>query len=132
MRKSHVVLLFALALVASGCSLVGSEEEKDVVCTLELRPGIVVDVTNAATGEPVETGAVGYARDGAFVDTLEGVYSEAADETELFGAHERGGTYDVRVEKEGFETWTREGVEVEEGVCHVKTVELKAELTPVD
>jgi hypothetical protein len=50
------------------------------------------------------------------------------------GVHERPGMYTVEVVHPWYQPWTREGVWVRSGECHVKTVNLRAELvaTPYD
>lgn len=120
--------LCLLLFVASGCSLVGDEP---VVCTTEAVPAIVVEVRSAKTGAPEAAHARAIVSDGSFTDTLRAAgYTSEEEALTLAGAYERPGTYDVRVEKSGFETWTRRGVEAEEGVCHVKTQRLEANLDP--
>jgi hypothetical protein len=46
-------------------------------------------------------------------------------------AHERAGTYGVEVVHPGHATWTAGGVRVANGICHVQTVTLEANLTPL-
>lgn len=113
--RSGFCLLLAATLVGCGNPL---------VCTLEARPGLVVSVEHAGTGEPV-AGALVVARDGAFADS-----ARTRERGGVSLALERPGTYEVTAEKEGFFRWIRSGVEVDEGPCHVETVGLTARLVP--
>ncbi|MFW6040040.1 MAG: hypothetical protein ACOC9N_03075 [Gemmatimonadota bacterium] len=114
-----------LVTLSTGCDLVSAP-----VCTTSVEPGIVVEVYHADTGEPAAEGARGRVRDGTFSDSLWVHGARDGRLHSLAGAWERAGTYEVEVVKEGFLTWTREDVEVEEGECHVRTVELRADLVP--
>lgn len=113
--RPELCLLLVATLVGCGNPL---------VCTGEARPGLVVSVEHAGTGEPV-AGALVVASDGAFADS-----ARTREGRGVILALERPGTYEVTAEKEGFFRWTRSGVEVDEGPCHVETVALTARLTP--
>ncbi|MEP0547553.1 MAG: hypothetical protein ABJF88_11525 [Rhodothermales bacterium] len=121
-----LISLFPLAfvLLSAGCDAIQSGN-----CTAEAEPAIEVEVIDAATGEPAAEGATGVVTEGAYSDSLI-VIGINADNQEflLGGAYERTGTYDVRVEKEGYQTWTREGVRVRGDDCGPRTVRLTAQL----
>ena len=68
--------------------------------------------------------ATGRAVDGDQVANLEPFFDQ------LIGAWEQPGTYEVTVEKPGFEPWVRSDVRVEPGECHVIPVRLEALLAP--
>lgn len=89
-----------------------------------------MEVRSARTGAPEADRALGVLRDGDYVDTMHvsGVTSDGTP-LSLEGAMERPGTYDVRIEKDGFRPWTRENVTVESGDCGPRTRRLTAELT---
>lgn len=93
----YVVLIWLLGF--GGC-LVDSEP---IVCTMEARPAVTVQVTT--TSGAGEESALVVARDGAYADSAE-VYEGGRATL----AHERRGTYTVTVEKDGYETWRRENV----------------------
>lgn len=116
--RLSTVLLFSATLIS--CS-----SPSGPVCTAHLAPGIVVTVENGITGDTV-TGALAVAKDGSFVDSTR---SDVAGVAGL--AHERPGTYEVTVQKDGFSTWTKSSVQVEDRECHVKTVRLNAVLDSV-
>lgn len=118
-----LLLLLASLAGLSACST----DPIGVICTEEARPGIVVDVRDAGTGEPAAEGAVLTLSDPPFVQVVD---QTTVQGLVLFGAVERPGTYDVMIEKAGFETWTREDVEVSltPDECHVETVHLEARL----
>lgn len=133
MHASMRQIISALAipvLLLTGCDSAISE----TVCPAVITPAIEVEVRDAETGAPEAEGAVAVATDGTYTDTLEAAGSrEYQGELVLFslaGANERPGTYDVVVEKQGFETWTRTGVEPDVGECGVQTEVLDADLVP--
>ncbi len=118
-----------LAAVGIFCCLFASAcdtAEPDIVCTLEARPGIIIEARDAVTGEGV-AGAVGILTDGDYLETMF-IPEEDDVSPRLVGAYERAGTYDVIVAKEGYTTWRMRSVKVERDECHVMTVHLEARL----
>ena len=106
-------------LVASGCGL------PSVACTMEAAAAVSVDVRDSVTNALVGRGATIVARDGAYADT--------ADIAGFFDgpyglAHERAGTYVVTVEQQGYRPWSRSGINVTRGQCHVRGVSITARL----
>jgi len=93
-------------------------------CTTEAVAGITVDLRTEAGDTLLVTDATGRAVDGALVADLEPFFDQ------LIGAWEQPGTYEVTVEKPGFEPWVRQDVRVEPGECHVTPVRLEAVLAP--
>jgi hypothetical protein len=87
-----------------------------------------VEVRDAVTGAPAALGAVGHVSEGAFRADLES--NGAADPARLFGPWERAGNYTVTVQKPGYRSWTQANVRVTADRCHVRTVELRADLQP--
>ncbi len=108
----HLPLLPTLLLLAA-CG-------DNLLCTTEARAGVSVTVVDAATNQPIPEYR-GIVRDGSYSDSLR------------FGgaAYERAGTYSVTVEADGYLTWTRAGVVVTDGACHVNGVALRAEMLRV-
>lgn len=120
--RQRLLVLAPIVLAACG---------EDYLCTTSVEPSILVAVEDAVTGANLNGGARGAIRRGAFLDSLR-VYSWNNDEvTSLAAGQEDAGTFQVTVEHDGYVPWVRNGVEVEEGVCHVRTVSLVAELVPV-
>jgi hypothetical protein len=118
------------AIAGLGCSGVTSPE---VVCTAEMRAGIVVEIHDGSTGAALAYDARGIVRDGAYADSLHPAMSSSADPHDLYAraaAHERAGTYTIEVVHPDYATWTAAGVRVEDGACHVQTITLHANLTP--
>lgn len=91
-------------------------------------PPIEVTVLHAETGDPVED-ALAIARDGAFVDSAR-TFSDG--QAALALNRNQAASYDVTINKEGFQTWTRSDVQVEIGQpCRVvNTAELQVDLVP--
>jgi hypothetical protein len=119
------VLLGVFLFVVAGC---GNFPFGPQACDLEARPALRVNVTDARSGAPDSASVT--ARDADFVETVTlRRYGEAtALEAQL--AHERAGTYTVTVDAPGYNAYSRSGLRVRGGTCHVRTVELDAALTP--
>ena len=92
--------------------------------------GLIVEVRDAATGEPAAFNARGEIRDLGYLEVLRldlsgGQVPETA--LRLIGAWERPGVYSVVVRKDGYRDWSSEAV-VDQGECNVRTVTLQAAL----
>src|SRR5207248_3026156 len=94
------------------------------VCTMEARPGISAIVRDSVTGAALAAGAIAVVREGAFLDTLRGVDSLVS------GVFERAGIYQLQVSHSGYQPWSRNGVRVSAGECHVETVRVVVLLVP--
>lgn len=125
MRK---LLLCLGALTA--CSGADRVTPPDVYCTASIEPGLVVYIEDAVTGQPQAEGAMAVATDGAYSESLRGGVSNGVTLLALQGASERAGLYQLRVEKPGYQAWTRSNVRVLAGECHVRTVQVTAKLQP--
>lgn len=113
------------ALALAGCDLVG------VDCTTSVEPGIIIEIYDASTLEPLAEAAEAEIRDGAYIEVL--VAGSTLDNGEInarLGAYERPGTYDITVEHPDYQIFTRDDVLVREGQCHVITRTIQAELVP--
>jgi|GEM_PF-1706370 len=103
-------------------------------CTTDFRSAIEVEIRDASTGVPLAEAARGVVRDGAYVDSLRPGRSLSADPASLVSrqaAGERPGTYDVEVQRSGYQSWTVRNVSVGRGACHVETRQLRANLVRV-
>ena len=141
MRHFVVAPFAVLAFTCFACSS-GSDPEPGrrdlfptqwVGCTEMLVAGLAVEVRDAVTGEPAAAGATAMIRDGSYEEMLlvGGVpFPPPPDAVIMSGAWERPGTYDIKVEKPGYTTWSRSGVEVTHDDCHVLTVRVLADLEP--
>ena len=109
------------------------------ICTSSIGPGIIVTLTDGATGLTGVPGLVdapdvdeltyGTVRDGDFLDSLRAGDRIADTLWTLYAARERTGIYEVLVQIDGFNDWTASSVEVTQGVCHVNAAGLEAVLT---
>lgn len=122
--------LFTCALPAllsmTACDLLGPK-----VCTADSRPGIVVEITDAATGAPIAQNAVGTVRDGVYADSLRPHGFTGTVMTSRHAAAERAGRYALEVQHAGYQAWSASNVQVTRGECHVNTRTLQARLQPV-
>jgi hypothetical protein len=87
-------------------------------------------VRDSVTDEPAAADARLIVRDGSYADTSDQLPAPYTDPLVLRAAGERGGWYDVSVEKTGYRDWMRNPVRVNEDGCHVRTVQLQARLQP--
>ena len=124
MKPLAILLLLTTLLVVGACDTQG-----EIICTLEARPGLAIEVREAATGAPAVEGTFAFLLDGEYTETLEGPpIGLGTDPPTLYGAYERAGTYHISVVKVGFKTWQARDVKVDADECHVKTVRLEAQL----
>jgi hypothetical protein len=120
-------LRFAASVILVGTFAVGGCNLVPDACTTEAAPAVSVDVRDSLTNAVVGRGARIIGRDGVFADT--------ADVSDLYDgpyglAHERPATYTVTVEQQAYRLWSRPGLRVVRGECHVRTVSITARLQP--
>ena len=116
------------AFILAAATLVAGCNPFTGACTTELRFGIAVEVRDAVTGAPAADGARLIARDGDYVEIVEG--PPVPGMTFLQAAGERAGRYTVTIQKTGYQDWTRSNVWVRDAGCHVVTVRFEARLQP--
>ena len=120
-------------MLVSGCEMLG---ENHRVCPGITPPAISVEVRNAVTNAPEAQNARGRLIEGSYVDSMivdqSTKYQGESVPLVLEGAKGRSGTYTVLIEKRGFRSWSRSGVEVGKDECGVNTCRLEAKLEPVD
>jgi hypothetical protein len=129
-------LLGAGLVTAAAVLAVACEGLSEINCTQSIEPAIVVEVRHAETGAPAAADVAGAVRDGSYVDSLtvsgwEGPTVGAESAVEMSAAPERPGRYSMELMKPGFVAWSMEDVIVEDGICHVQTVHLRALLEPL-
>ena len=116
--------VFPTACLAAAALLAGCQDGP-TACDSAGRAGIVLRVTDAASGAPLADRLHGVARSDEYSETL------IASGVGLVGLHERPGVYDLRVERDGYVTWDSTGVRIRQaGACHVATTTLEVPLTP--
>jgi len=91
-----------------------------VMCTKEMRAGIVLTVVDEITGNPALSGSTITLQDQSYVETL--------PQGSSAGAWERKGNYDIIISHPDYLTWLRQNVLVTADACHVHTVEIEAKL----
>ena len=125
MRKPFVGW-YSILIGAVACS--GSTSP---VCTQEFRPGIAVYVNDSSTNAGIASGASLVVREGTYKDSIAAPNARPdLDNSPLFAAGERAGTYQVTVTKTGYAGWVKSNVRVTANECHVNTVTLTALLQP--
>ncbi len=122
MKALRTTFILVAAALAGGCNpFTGA-------CTTDFRYGLAVEVRDAVTGAAIADGARLIARDGDYVETVEG--PPISGLPYLQAAGERPGRYALTVQKAGYQEWTRTNVFVRDGGCHVLEVRLEARLQP--
>jgi hypothetical protein len=123
MRRLWVILV---AVSIAGCDLVGAD------CKTYLAAGIALTVVDASSGEAVhDRHGVIRAISGNYADTMAVGPNDLRYGQPFLLAFEKPGTYRVEVEVDGYDAWQRDDIRVrKENECHVRTVELQADLQP--
>jgi hypothetical protein len=102
--------------------LVGAAACGDKVCTLQPRYSVVVDVVDSVTNVSLAHRS-SLIVDSFFGGVYDSVYHEASNPNDslhlnpLRSGHQYGGTFEVRVRRAGYQTWTKKGVRVEGDDC---------------
>lgn len=118
----------AIGLGATAC--IGPFESCDDVGNF----GIQVTVVDSTTGRaPVGVTALLVATEGTYSESAQGTLQVSNGVLIVVAAHERPGTYTLRVTMTGYREWTRSDVRVtESGRCdNVETVKLTARLQQI-
>ncbi len=92
----------------------------------------MVYIVDAVTGIPQADDARAFAIDGAYSDSLRFGIAAGTTLIALQGAAERPGLYHLRIDKQGYRTWTQADVRVFADACHVRTVQVTARLQPIE
>ncbi|WP_019029362.1 DUF6174 domain-containing protein [Colwellia piezophila] len=109
-------------------------EDQGVVCTDIIQSGLWFELFDKETGERLHCDATITIEDGDYIKELvdcKGGSSSAGNGDFIIGvgaAPERGGIYNITIEKEGYQNWYQSNVEVSEGICHVNQVQIQAYL----
>jgi hypothetical protein len=126
MRKLRSGLVLAICSAACSFVLVGCDPLMSRVCTEQAVSGLTVQVRDSVTNQPLGSGSIVTARDGAYSETLASY--AAGDELIFYGAVERAGSYLVTVTHPGYQPWQHADVTVSSGSCHVIPVQVQARL----
>lgn len=104
--------------------------DEGLVCTTDVRPGIVVEIRDGSSGAPIAETADGEAidMDGTELELEPYSFNGDGEMTARATAYERPGRYRVNVRHNGYANWTAEDVTVEAGACHVTMTTLQADL----
>lgn len=124
MRSLHAVPLILGAVLTGACLDVANPNG----CTAVVVYGLTIAVTDSVTGQPAAAEASAVARSGSYEELLTPI---PGNSLHLVGAAERAGVYEVTITKDGYQPWTRSGVTVQAGVCHVTPAAFDAKLQPV-
>ena len=128
-------MLGALVLAGSAVVVLAACSPASISCPQIPAPAILLEVRESGTGNPAANGAKGVVEDGAYIDSLKvvGWSGPPAPETELLmaAAFDRPGTYSIRLEKPGYQTWVRAGVVVGTDDCGTQQAQIVTQLVPI-
>lgn len=114
-------------LAGATCVLASCNQSISAPCKGVPSRAIIVAVRDSVTGAAAATGADGTVETAGIVDSL-----QHADSVSMFGGS-RLGSYDITIQKPGYQTWTASNVDVTViGSCGiVASVRLDAKLQPL-
>lgn len=129
MQKLTAAAGLVATMFLSGCDITG--------CDAILIPALRIEIVDASTGVWKADSATGWAqRQGGASEPLRvaawrtGATGDTITHLGVDGTG--GGEYTVHVERNGYLSWDRQGLEVQSGSCGVeKTNNLKAALEPI-
>lgn len=125
--QNHIIpSLLSLLLVA--CH---SDSDDEINCTDDVVPGIAITVIDDVTEEVISCGATVILQDSDYEEEITDTSSSCNASTQLLGAYEREGFYNITVRKDGYEYWYAYDIEVSADICHVQQVSIEARLTPL-
>jgi hypothetical protein len=117
---------FALAALLGLAACKESVAEADVCVLPYVPPAVSIVVLDSITGANVTPGATVVLRRGEFAESTVGYPGAAGVGLNAGGT----GPFTVIVTRTGYQSWTKSGVNVEEGRCGPETVYLTARLRP--
>lgn len=106
--------------------LLSANARLHVVCTADMRPGLVLALEDSLSGQPLSGAGSMRLRvtSLAYADSLIAPTLLAGWGT----AWERAGTYSATADVDGYQPWRRDSIEVSRGICHVITQRVVAKL----
>lgn len=134
--KTRLLILAAAGLLTA-CSSNGDDESGSgggggVLCPLWIAPGVMIEVRDASTGQPAGCDTKGSAESAGEVQSLDnGTPCSLDPAAQYVSGISHTGTWRVTLEKDGYKTWSVDGVQVKSGVCGLQTVQLRADLEPI-
>jgi hypothetical protein len=125
--KVNSCVALTLAVIISVSLSCEDDPVEPVVCTTEYVYGLEIRLIDSETGGPTGLGTIAVISDGDY-EELALCEDRGPIGVACLAAGERAGTYDITIDAEGYEPWTRSGVRVTKDACHVKTVHIIADL----
>lgn len=128
-NRSYFLSIVLGALGALSCGSPAGPSDGSV-CTTEARAGIIVEIRDRVSAQPLAYWAQAVVRSGSYTESLmPGLHLDYRDPQTMVsrvGAYERAGTYSVEVTAPGFKDVRFDGVTVLSDTCHVRGVNLTA------
>lgn len=102
-------------------------DNRQLACTSEAVFGINISVLNASSRQFIGCDASVIIKDGSYYKKIDNLAGPNCSESFVFsGAQERTGTYDIIVQKQGFDDWYQDGLVVTANSCHVNSISIDA------
>jgi len=133
-RVTSAALLALCGSAASSCRKAKpprGAKEPIVICTLEARPGVAIDIRDSISQRPLRNATLRILSNGRVVESARTVaqpYQPPDGRTILAGVYEKPGVYDAMVSSPGYATWRRDDVHVVRGPCHVESQRMVANM----
>ncbi len=131
MQKKVVLIIISCISISISIGCTGSSSEEPTLaypaeCTMQLVPGITIQVFDASTEDPIACDAHVVLEDGDYMEEIDATVEsygddDCVDDGTFEGAYERAGTYNITVTKEGYIDWHAQNIELTEDICHVNT-----------
>ena len=96
-------------------------------CALSSAPGVVVKLTDAQTGEPIQDATI-VLSNREHSETL--VQTRRDPDAIYAGMNKVTGTFELVVTADAYKRMSQEGIEVQRDGCHMRTQNLSVELDP--
>ena len=113
--------------LAPEMSYIRQSDSRQLACTSEAVFGIKVSVLAASSRQHIGCGASVIIKDGNYYKKIDNPDVDNCNESYVFsGAQERIGTYDIIIQKAGFDDWHQDDLVVTPNSCHVNSTSINA------
>jgi hypothetical protein len=102
-------------------------DNRQLACTSEAVFGINISVLDASSRQYIGCDASVIIKGDSYYKKIDNLAGPNCNESFVFsGAQERTGTYDIIVQKQGFDDWHQDDVVVTANSCHVNSISIDA------
>ena len=123
MKSIKIIALLIFLFFLNSCEN-NSNDKELIICTQNFVYGLVINLTEKTTANPINGNIIIVAKYGNYEETLE----NSDPNMSFYGAGERKGTYIVTVTTDNYKTFVSEPIIVTADECHVTTEKRTFEL----